>query len=83
MVVLQQRGACEYVLKSVEGVFAFCSKAEGNVVLCQVNKRFRYDTIVADKTPVEITKTKEGLDTFDRARALPVLNNGDFVRVDF
>ena len=49
----------------VKSVFTFISKAEGNIILSEMNKRFYYNTIILNKALVEVIKTKEGLDTFN------------------
>ena len=53
------------VFKAIERVFVFRGKAVGNVILSQINKRFRYNTIVVNKALIEVVKTKEGLYPFD------------------
>ena len=53
------------MFKAIEHVFIFSSKVEGNVILSQINKRFCYNTIVVNKTLIEIIKTKEGLYPFN------------------
>lgn len=73
----------EGMLKPVEGVFAFVGQSKGNVILREMNKRFRYNTVVLNEASIKITKTEEGLNSFDYSGVLLLSDDIDFARVDF
>ncbi len=66
-----------------KGSVAVVCKVEVGVFSCQANQRFGNSSVVLNKTLIEVTEPKKGLDAFDSSGSFLVMDHRDLVRVDF
>ena len=62
-------------LQQLESAFAVGSPNKCNVLLCCRCERFGDSGVFKDESPIEVGKTKEGLNVFNRLQSWPGLDN--------
>ena len=62
-------------LQQLESTFTVGSPDKCNVLLCCRNEGFGDSRVFKDELPIEVSKTKEGLDVFNRLWSWPGLDN--------
>jgi len=83
VIVCEQGGCGQELLESLKGCFAFVCESEDYVLTCELVQWLGNVPIVLDKPPIEVTESKEQLNTLYRTQELLISDCGVLLRVDF